>query len=74
MKQIKELRKGCLLSPLLANITLTGLETYLNITYREKFYTKNNGKKNVTYLAQGKYRITRYADDFVRQDGSLSSF
>ena len=62
---VKGTPQGGLLSPLLANIALTGLESYLNITYREKYYTKSNGEKDVTYIARGKYRVTRYADDFV---------
>ena len=45
--------QGGIISPLLANIALTGLENYLNITYNEKYYTKGN------------YRVVRYADDFV---------
>ena len=57
--------QGGLLSPLLANIALTGLEEYLNITYREQSYTNKNGEKKITYVTTGKYRVVRYADDFV---------
>ena len=53
--------QGGLLSPLLANIALTGLEEYLDITYRKKYYNEND----VTFITRGKYRVVRYADDFV---------
>lgn len=33
-----------------------------------------NDDEYVTYATKGDYRVVRYADDFVRQDGSLSSF
>ena len=56
--------QGGLLSPLLANIALTGLEEYLNITYRE-VHRNRNGIEDITYHSQGNYRVTRYADDFV---------
>ena len=56
--------QGGLLSPLLANIALTGLEEYLNITYREVNYDKN-GEKYTTFVTKGNYRVVRYADDFV---------
>ena len=49
---------------MLANIALTGLEKCLNISYKE-VYRNINGTKEVTYLSQGNYRMTRYADDFV---------
>ena len=70
---IKGTPQGGLISPLLANIALTGLEEYLNITYKE--VNQNTGDKEYTYYAsKGNYRVVGYADDFVRQDGSLSSF
>ena len=56
--------QGGLLSPLLANIALTGMEECLNISYRKKT-SNRNGKPYTTYITQGKYRMTRYADDFV---------
>lgn len=57
--------QGGLLSPILANIALTGLEEYLNITYKEQSYIKVNGEQSITYVTRGKYRVIRYADDFV---------
>ena len=56
--------QGGLLSPLLANIALTGLEKYLNVTYK-KVYRDRNGVEDITYYSQGNYRVVRYADDFV---------
>lgn len=56
--------QGGILSPLLANIALNGMEECLNITYKEITYNKN-GKPYTTYKTRGKYRMTRYADDFV---------
>ena len=53
--------QGGLLSPLLANIALTGMEECLNISYRKKT-SNRNGKPYTTYITQGKYRMTRYAD------------
>ncbi len=50
--------QGGLLSPLLANIALTGLEECLNIKYRES-HINNNGEIRVTYYSQGKYRVVR---------------
>ena len=48
--------QGGLLSPLLANIALHGMEEALGITY------KQYGNHIVT---KGKYRLTRFADDFL---------
>lgn len=56
--------QGGLLSPLLANIALNGMEDCLNISYKEVIYNRN-GKPYTTYKTHGKYRMTRYADDFV---------
>ena len=56
--------QGGLLSPLLANIALNGLEEYLNITYKEA-YKNNNGKIYTYYISKGDYRVVRYADDLV---------
>ena len=66
--------QGGLLSILLANIALTGLEECLNISYKETSKVDKDGNTIFTYKSHGKYRVVRYADDFVRQDGSLSSF
>ena len=56
--------QGGLLSPLLANIALTGMEECLNISYRKETFNRN-GKSYTTYKTQGKYRMNQYADDFV---------
>lgn len=56
--------QGGLLSPLLANIALHGMEEYLNITYSKRTDIRN-GKVYESYETHGKYRMTRYADDFV---------
>jgi len=50
--------QGGIISPLLANIALDGMEGYLYEKLREKGY-------KVRELYQGKIRIIRYADDFV---------
>ena len=52
--------QGGILSPLLANIALNGMEKVLNITYRKR---TRNGK--VSYETKGDYCVVRYADDFV---------
>ena len=52
------------MSPLLANIALTGLEECLNVSYKE-VHRNRNGTEDVTYYSQGNYRVTRYTDDFV---------
>lgn len=61
--------QGGIISPLLANIALNGMEEALNIKYKQR-KTKNG----YTYVNKSKYAVIKYADDFVRQDGSLSSF
>ena len=61
--------QGGIISPLLANIALHGMEEALNIEYDA---VKMNGK--YYHTNSSKYVVIRYADDFVRQDGSLSSF
>ena len=53
--------QGGLLSPLLANIALHGLEDCLNISYHK--YHSNKGY--ITFITRGKYRVVRYADDFL---------
>jgi RNA-directed DNA polymerase len=52
--------QGGILSPLLANIALNGLESVLKISHRK---VCKNGLEY--YMAIGKYRVVRYADDFV---------
>lgn len=56
--------QGGLLSPLLANIALTGLEDYLNISYKKRTQIQH-GRTKEFYKTIGKYRVVRYADDFV---------
>ena len=53
--------QGGLLSPLLANIALNGMEDILNISYARR--KDKNG--NISYITKGDYRMVRYADDFV---------
>jgi len=53
--------QGGILSPLLANIALSGLEKVLSIFHREK--VRKNGF--VFYSTSGNYRVVRYADDFL---------
>ena len=52
--------QGGLLSPLLANIALHGMEEALGISYRPI-----NTKDGVMYRPEGNYRMVRYADDFL---------
>ena len=61
--------QGGIISPLLANIALDGMEEALNIMYKQR-----KSKNGYTYVNKSKYAVIKYADDFVRQDGSLSSF
>ena len=49
---------------MLANIALTGLEECLNITYKKEVEDKR-GSISEYYRTKGKYRVTRYADDFI---------
>jgi len=53
--------QGGIISPLLANIALNGMEKILNITYKKS--TRKNGNDN--YDSEGDYRMVRYADDFI---------
>ena len=53
--------QGGLLSPLLANIALTGLDNYLGIYYTER----NHKTEYESFVTHGKYRSVRYADDFL---------
>ena len=52
--------QGGIISPLLANIALHGMEEALNITYK-----KGIKKGSTFYLNNSKYVVIRYADDFV---------
>lgn len=49
--------QGGVISPLLANITLDGLETHLKTELKKKYTYKEIG--------QGAFRLVRFADDFV---------
>lgn len=52
--------QGGIISPLLANIALHGLEDLLNIKYQE---VKRQGK--TSYENRTKFAVAKYADDFV---------
>lgn len=56
--------QGGLLSPLLANIALHGMEKALGITYRYRTRIKNDEIFEFTE-SMGDYRVVRYADDFL---------
>lgn len=53
--------QGGIISPLLANIALHGMEEALNIKYTSE--KRRNG--SVTYRNRSKYVMVRYADDFL---------
>ena len=53
--------QGSPISPLLANIALTGMETELGIRYREQ----KCWNRNTSHTNQSEYSIVFYADDFV---------
>lgn len=53
--------QGALISPLLANIALTGMEKELEIRYREQ----KCWNRNTCHTNQSEYSIVFYADDFV---------
>lgn len=59
--------QGGVISPLLANIGLHGLEQLItNQTERVRYESvKKNGKKRVQYVTRPKFGIIRYADDFI---------
>jgi RNA-directed DNA polymerase len=57
--------QGGLLSPLLANIALHGMEKALGISYKTVHGTTKRGKPISYTNAKGKYRLVRFADDFV---------
>ena len=54
--------QGGIISPLLANIALHGLESYLGIRYKE---TKNRKNGKPTWENVSRRTFVRYADDFV---------
>lgn len=56
--------QGGLLSPLLANIALHGMEKALGIRYRYRTRIKNDEIYEFTE-SMGDYRVVRYADDFL---------
>ncbi|KZL88914.1 group II intron reverse transcriptase/maturase [Clostridium magnum] len=53
--------QGGIISPLLANIALHGMEAELGITYKKL----NKKRDGVVYENQGTKAVVRYADDFV---------
>ena len=53
--------QGGIISPLLANIALTGMEKALNIKYKK--YTRKDG--TIGYINNSRYVLIMYADDFV---------
>lgn len=53
--------QGGIISPLLANIALHGMEKALNIKYKK--YKRSDG--TYTYRNASKYVVVRFADDFV---------
>lgn len=53
--------QGNIVSPVLANIALMGMEELLGIKYKP---VKSNGR-NVSYANKSKYTLVFYADDFV---------
>lgn len=59
--------QGGVISPLLANIALDGLEEHLSTytTVREYQYKDKKGKIKISKRKFPKYSIVRYADDFV---------
>ena len=57
--------QGGLLSPLLANIALHGMEEALNISYKRIRGINKKGEETERYRPIGDYRMVRYADDFV---------
>ena len=57
--------QGEIISPLLANIALHGMEEVLGIKYYKISHGKRKGKQIYGYENQTIYTISRYADDFV---------
>lgn len=54
--------QGGIISPLLANIALHGMEDHLGVKYQ---YHKASGKRKHSWSNTGKRLLCRYADDFV---------
>ena len=52
--------QGGIISPLLANLALNGMEKALGIKYQRMKY-----KNGYTYVNRSKYAVVKYADDFV---------
>ncbi len=52
--------QGGIISPLLANIALDGMEEAINIKYKQR-----KSKNGYTYVNKSKYAVIKYADDFV---------
>ena len=58
--------QGGIISPLLANIALDGLQELLTgYETQTPYSTINRGKRITKYKKEGKYKFARYADDFV---------
>lgn len=57
--------QGGIISPLLANIALHGMEEALGIKYYKMSKKKSNGDRFYSYENQTIYTMARYADDFV---------
>lgn len=58
---VKGTPQGGIISPILANITLDGLEMLL----KKKYWTNSRGTINRKYNRVNKINLVRYADDFV---------
>lgn len=59
--------QGGVISPLLANIALSGLEEYLNQFTEKRYYERRPGSKGTgkASLTRKRYGYIRYADDFI---------
>jgi RNA-directed DNA polymerase len=53
--------QGGIISPILANITLDGIEKILE----DKYHTNKSGRINSNHAAKYKVNFSRYADDFI---------
>ena len=53
--------QGGIISPILANMTLDGIEKML----ADKFHRSKSGKMNSNHAAKYKVNFARYADDFI---------
>jgi len=52
---------GGIISPILANLTLDGLEKIL----ADKYHTNTSGRIDSNHAAKYKVNFSRYADDFI---------